>query len=236
MKALLKSFKLLSCNHVKLEETVNQFIQEYPEFSFNLVYEMPEHLLTVSAPMEKQELLDQALGQIQERLKEEIFAEENISLPALLHSSLEHSGLTLSGAESCTGGLIAKILTDYPGSSKYFQYSIVSYSTSVKTQILNVPEETIAKKGVVSKATVVSMLDGLQYLYSTELGYALSGYAGPVGGEDYPVGTVFIGVMAHGQRDIRRYDFTGSRKEIRYYAAWTVFRRLLERLNQLKQY
>ena len=141
--------------------------------------------------------------------------------------------ITVSGAESCTGGLISKFLTDNAGASKYFKYAVTSYSNEAKTKILYVNQEKIKEKGVVSKSIIIGMLDGLEYIYPTNIAYAVSGVAGPDGGiEEKPIGTVFIGVLQYGRRDIERYLFKGDRWQIRRYATWTV---LLKMLNKVKQ-
>ena len=101
--------------------------------------------------------------------------------------------LTLSTAESCTGGRIAARITALPGSSAYYQGSVVAYQNSVKTEVLSVPFETIDRYGVVSKETVTAMVKGAQRLFHADCAVATSGVAGPTGGtRQTPVGTIWI--------------------------------------------
>lgn len=189
-------------------------------------YEFPEYLITINT---QKELLDK----VYENFGEYIFANKDISLIDTFHNIISKTDITISGAESCTGGLVSKYLTDRAGASKYFKYSVVSYSDKSKIKILNVNKEKIEEKGVVSKAAVIGMLEGLEYIYPTDIAYAVSGIAGPTGGtKEKPIGTVFIGVVQYGRRDIEAYQFEGSRWEIRRYSTWTI---LLKMLNKIKK-
>jgi len=154
--------------------------------------------------------------EIKDIFKEKFYTDKDIPFVQFFHKKVSSTDFTLSGAESCTGGLVSKLLTDQPGSSKYFKHSLVTYANDSKEEILNVKKETLDEKGAVSKGTVIEMLDGLLYIKMTNLVYAISGIAGPAGGTDLtPVGTVFIGVMRNGIREVKRYYFSGNRKDIR---------------------
>ncbi|HQO79949.1 MAG TPA: nicotinamide-nucleotide amidohydrolase family protein [Deltaproteobacteria bacterium] len=127
------------------------------------------------------------------------FALEKEDLNASVADLLKTRGLSLATAESCTGGLIAHLVTQLPGSSEYFLGSVVSYSNGVKTGLLKVPEEVISRHGAVSRKTAVSMLKGILDHTGADLGIATTGIAGPSGGSPgKPIGTVWI---AAGQRD-----------------------------------
>ncbi|MCI0494482.1 CinA family protein [candidate division KSB1 bacterium] len=133
---------------------------------------------------------------------------------------LKAEKLTIATAESCTGGLIAKLITDIPGSSEVFVGGIVSYSNDMKEKWLGVSHETLEKFGAVSEKTISEMLDGLLKQTSSDLGIAVSGIAGPGGGTlEKPVGTVYIGVAFHGQQIISKFIFEGSRKDVRMASA-----------------
>ena len=127
---------------------------------------------------------------------------------------------TIATAESCTGGLIAKLITDVPGSSKVFIGGIVSYSNEMKTKLLGVNENTLTQHGAVSENTVSEMLDGIRKITNADIVVAVSGIAGPTGGTiEKPVGTVFIGIISEGKKVIQRFQFKGSRKNIRKQAS-----------------
>ena len=104
---------------------------------------------------------------------------------------LKEKKQTLSVAESCTGGLLAKCLTDVPGSSAVFEGGIVAYQNAVKTALLGVKESIIAEQTEVSAECAIAMADGASERFSTDFALSTTGYAGPGGGTDeHPVGTV----------------------------------------------
>lgn len=106
---------------------------------------------------------------------------------------LKAKNLSLSTAESCTGGGIAALITSVPGSSEYFNGGIVAYSNEIKKDLLHVSAETLAKYGAVSRETVIEMVKGAMKTLKTDCAVATSGIAGPGGGTpEKPVGTVWI--------------------------------------------
>lgn len=132
-------------------------------------------------------------------------AEEiNIPLEVSVGELLKKKKLTVSTAESCTGGSIAARLTSIAGSSEYFNGGIVAYSNEVKMNILHVSRETLEKHGAVSEETVVEMVKGAMKALKTDCAVATSGIAGPGGGTpEKPVGTVWI--AAGYKNEIRTY-------------------------------
>ena len=119
--------------------------------------------------------------------------EEDISLEALAGRLLKQQGMTISTAESCTGGRLAAALNAQSGSSAYYMGSVVAYDNSVKTNILGVSPETLYLEGAVSESIVCQMAEGVRTLLHTDYAIATSGIAGPTGGTpDKPVGTVWI--------------------------------------------
>jgi len=129
---------------------------------------------------------------------------------------LKKHKLTLSLAESCTGGLIAKAITDIPGSSEIFKYGVVSYSNESKQKILKVRKNTLKRYGAVSEHTAREMAEGVQKILSTDISAAVTGIAGPGGGmPDKPVGTVYIGITIFNKTSVYKFKFSGSREQIR---------------------
>jgi len=121
------------------------------------------------------------------------------TLASALVEELIVAGREVATAESCTGGWIAKSLTDIPGSSACFSYGIVSYSDGAKSALLGVAESTLATHGAVSEAVVLEMADGVLERSGADLSVAVSGIAGPDGGSDEkPVGTVWFAWAATG--------------------------------------
>lgn len=169
------------------------------------------------------ELLTQAAGTVQERLKDFVFSVGDCSIDAVVAELLREHCLTLALAESCSGGLIAKRITDLPGSSAYFLEGVVTYSNAAKQRLLGVPAELLDTKGAVSSECASAMAKGVRFAAGSDLGLAVTGIAGPDGGcDEKPVGTVFISLAAPDGCWTKRFQFHGSRDEIRTLTAWTA--------------
>jgi nicotinamide-nucleotide amidase len=135
----------------------------------------------------------------------------------------------LATAESCTGGWIAKILTDVPGASQWFEGGVVSYSNAMKTALLGVPETLLATEGAVSEPTVRAMAEGARARLGTELAVAVSGVAGPDGGvPGKPVGTVWFGWATPGGTMTARRVFAGGREAVRRQTVALALERLID--------
>jgi len=143
-----------------------------------------------------------------------------------LQNHLKQNNQTITCAESCTGGLIASMITEISGSSFIFKGSVVTYCNEMKEQELNVKKETMIKYGVVSCEVVHQMLQGVINKFNADFAIAVSGVAGPTGGTPVkPVGTVVIGIMSiNGDKDINTYHFEGDRKEVQIQAAKTALK------------
>jgi PncC family amidohydrolase len=143
----------------------------------------------------------------------------------LVIERLKRGGISVILAESCTGGLVSKLLTDVPGSSAVVWGGIVAYSNAAKERLLSVPGRLIREKGAVSRETAQAMAKGALESSGCALAIALTGIAGPDGGgPDKPVGTVFIAAAATGGRsEVRGFLFEGGRDEIRRASAEAAF-------------
>ncbi|AWB28103.1 CinA family protein [Halococcoides cellulosivorans] len=146
---------------------------------------------------------------------------------------LDDRSETVAVAESCTGGLIGSLLTDVPGSSAYFDRSLVTYSYAAKRESLGVARETLAAHGAVSEPVARQMAQGVRDRAGTDWGVSTTGIAGPTGGSpEKPVGTVFIGVAATDSPGggpatrVDRFEFDGSRTEIKRSIAEQALREL----------
>jgi nicotinamide-nucleotide amidase len=129
------------------------------------------------------------------RCSENIISEDEISLMEVLAELLINNKVSISTAESCTGGLLSSMLTSVPGSSKYMMGSIVSYSNDVKENLLKVKKETLINFGAVSKETAIEMAENCRKIFNTDYSISITGIAGPDGGTNQkPVGTVWIGL------------------------------------------
>jgi nicotinamide-nucleotide amidase len=170
------------------------------------------------------ERLDQVEGRVRAELGSRVFGVDDETLPAAVAKCLRKHPKQpiLSLAESCTGGLIAKLLTDLPGSSAFFHRGFVTYSNDSKIKLLNVPTETIARYGAVSEETAAAMAKGVRSVQGDGVSLSVTGIAGPGGGtEAKPVGTVCIGLA--GPDDLlmtKRYQFHGDREMVRLRSAY----------------
>ena len=152
---------------------------------------------------------------------------------AALVARLAERKLTVSTAESCTGGLIASSIVDVPGASAVFPGGAVTYAASVKTALLGVPEELIEKRGVVSAEVAAAMAEGAKKRFGTDLAVSVTGVAGPDGGTpDAPVGCVYIGIATESKTVAFREDIPGDRDEVRRGAAERAIRHCLELTNE----
>ena len=139
--------------------------------------------------------IDREFAKVMPVIGDAVYGEGDDTLQSVIAKRLTESGLTLSVAESCTGGFLASLFTAMPGASKYFYGSVTSYDNSVKENILNVSIETIAEHGAVSRECAEAMALGVSRALNTDFAISTTGIAGPDGGsEDKPVGTVWVGV------------------------------------------
>jgi nicotinamide-nucleotide amidase len=151
------------------------------------------------------------------------------TLALKLGRALHVRGWRLGLAESCTGGWIAKVLTDVAGSSQWFDGGVVAYSNAAKTAFLGVPSEVLTVHGAVSEEAVSAMVEGARKRFAADLAVAVSGIAGPGGGTaDKPVGTVHLAWAAPSGVTAARRIFAGSREVVRRQAVALALERLVE--------
>ncbi len=183
-----------------LAEIIKDFEAELPK-DIKLAY-LPNYgmvRLRLSTSGFDKKVIEEKINRYFEKLKpltkEYFVTDVDDSMPVIVGKILKSKNKTVSTAESCTGGYISHLITLVPGSSDYYQGSIVSYSYEVKETLLGVKKETLEKCGAVSEQTVIEMLDGLLANLNTDYGIAVSGIMGPGGGTpDKPIGTVWIAV------------------------------------------
>ena len=150
-----------------------------------------------------------------------------------VQAKLQARGATVATAESCTGGLVSALLTHLPGSSAVYLGGVNAYANSVKTALLGVPEDVLARHGAVSAPVAEAMAQGARERTGSTYAVSLTGVAGPSGGSpEKPVGTVYLGVATPEGARSRRLDLAaaGGRTEIRAAAASEALRELLSLL------
>lgn len=190
--------------------------------------------LTVAGTLDAAEAraaLDAAESALRDRLGSDVYGSDREDLAAVVGSLLSRSRRTLALAESCTGGLIAKRLTDAAGASAFFLAGAVTYSDRSKEVLLGVRPETIATHGAVSEPTVREMATGIRRVIGSDHAVAVTGIAGPGGGSaEKPVGTVWFALADEDGVESRRFRFPGDRDEIRERAAQAALALLRSRL------
>ena len=196
------TIRTVGMGETRIEESIKDIIEDFPD-KLSIAY-LPSLgqvrlRLTLKTTTENGKLLNEFKTRIAERLGPLVYGYGDITLEKTIQNIFLDKKLTLSTAESCTGGYIAHKITAIPESSGYYHGTIVAYDNRIKKSVLSVSEETLSTHGAVSEQTVIEMLRGLFEVMNTDLGVAVSGIAGPGGGSpEKPVGTIWI---AWGTRD-----------------------------------
>jgi nicotinamide-nucleotide amidase len=176
-------------------------------------------------------VLDRAVQQVVDAFGADAFSTDGQTLEEVVGELLVARQLTIAVAESCTGGLITSRLTDVPGSSRYVERGLVTYSNQAKTDLAGIPAALIAEHGAVSEAVALAMADGIRARARVAVGVGVTGIAGPGGGTpEKPVGTVAIAVMTAEATRSRVFRFLGERGQVKFQAsqaALDMVRRML---------
>ncbi len=215
-KMTLKSYGL---NEALIAEALKD-IKQSKETLLGFYPRFPEHHIVITVKGRDRKKMEQELKamelEIRKRLSRHIFATGDERMEDVVGKLLREKALTLSVAESCTGGLIGHRITNVPGSSDYFMGGVVVYSNAAKIRMLGVNPDTLNRFGAVSAETAREMAQGIRQYMDTDLGIAVTGIAGPSGGtKEKPVGTVFIGLSTAKEEFTRRYRFFGNREQIK---------------------
>ncbi len=211
------------------EAEINQVVKETvpPELEVGFYPVFPEVQVVLTArgreDREVRELLEKAVKVLKERFPEHLFGEDEEELPLALGRMLRARGATVSVAESCTGGLMASLITRIPGSSDYFLGGAVTYANSAKVGLLGVPERFIRLFGAVSREVACAMAEGARRRFGADFALSVTGIAGPGGGSpEKPVGTVWIGLSTPTETVARKFHFPGTRHEVQTLSAYTA--------------
>ena len=174
-------------------------------------------------PEQCETLLEPVVEKICGLLGEDVYGVDVDSLEQVVGDGLRQRGLTLAVAESCTGGLLSKRITDIPGCPDYYLGGVCSYANSVKMNVLGVKKETLDADGAVSPEVAEQMAEGVARALGADIGVGTTGIAGPGGGtDDKPVGLVYISVWYKGQHFTRKMQSMNGRDRIRMQAASTA--------------
>jgi len=165
----------------------------------------------------------------------ELLHENYKSVEEEVVSLLEDRSLTIGSAESCTGGLIGKRITDIAGSSGVYLGSVIAYANNIKSELLSVDESTILTKGAVSEEVALMMARGVQKRLGCDVALSTTGVAGPGGGSaEKPVGTVYVGIIVGDDTEVHRFQLAGNRFHIRESTVTGIFNIVRKKLLELK--
>jgi len=182
-----------------------------------------EIVATAANENEAQTIVEKDEELIRTKLGKLVYGVGDQSLAEVVGGQLARRGETLAVAESCTGGTLAKLLTDIPGASRYFTYGWFTYSNDAKIRELGVEPKLIEEHGAVSSEVASAMAEGARSRAGTDFAIAITGIAGPTGAtEQKPVGLVYITVSSNGGLQTKRYIISGDRDLVRFRAALTA--------------
>ncbi len=146
----------------------------------------------------------------------------------LVHDYFINSNYTLSVAESCTGGLICSLLTDFPGASRFLKGGVVTYWSESKIEVLGVSHKTINLKGAISSETAIEMAEKVRILFSSDYGLSITGNLGPDTIEGKELGLVYIGVSKRGRNGVIQTTLSGDRLQNKMSSALLALKFLLD--------
>jgi len=183
----------------------------------------PQVVVKVETLQGNEDTLAASVEIIRAELGAALTAVGDSALPESTATVLCETELRLALAESCTGGLIAKLLTDQAGSSAFLERSAVTYANSAKHDMLGVPVQLLMQHGAVSRECAVAMVEGVRQRSNADIALAVTGIAGPDGGSaEKPVGTVFIALTSAQGTEVKHFTFAGDRATVRERTAYTA--------------
>lgn len=145
--------------------------------------------------------------------------------------------IKIAFAESCSGGLLSALFTEFAGVLEIFDCSVVSYSNQAKIDFLGVKKRSLDLYGAVSQEVALEMANGLIKIANVDLTIAITGIAGPSGGSlDKPVGLVYIALVSLDKKNVKKFEFKGNRSQIRFQGVEMVLTMILDELKAIKKY
>jgi len=212
--------KLYGVKEPDIAETLKELNGKTGDVILGFYPHFPENHITLSLNGKDEKAVNKELIRVENEIRRllgaYIFSSGNQSMEEIIGQKLLNKGLSISVAESCTGGLIGHRLTNVPGSSVYFRGGVVAYSNESKADLLDISPKIIETHGAVSDQTVREMVLGVKDRFKTDLSLAVTGIAGPDGGSrEKPVGTVYIGLAAKDEVFSGKYLFWGDREQIK---------------------
>jgi nicotinamide-nucleotide amidase len=208
-----------------LNEKVRELFRRDPAVKFTILAKGYGVDFRVTARAQTEARMNELIAAFEEDVRRrvgerDIYGADDDTMASSTAALLRERGVTIATAESCTGGLVAKLLTDIAGSSAYMVGGVVAYANAAKVGLLGVRPETLARHGAVSAETAEEMALGARRAAGADIGVSLTGIAGPDGGTpEKPVGLVFIGIATPARSFAVRSVFLGDREQVRTLAA-----------------
>jgi len=221
---VIRKLKCFGAGESDIAERLGNFMQRDRNPQINCTVEYGAITLHIIATAKDSRTAEQMAEKDEDELAELlgnlVYGRGEESLAEVVGRKLTEQNKTISVAESCTGGLIGKLLTDVPGASGYFKYGWVTYSNEAKISELGVKADLIETEGAVSKAVCEALAKGARKKAASDISVGVTGIAGPSGGsEQKPVGLVYISVSSDQSSETRRFVFSHARRFIRQRAA-----------------
>ncbi|HLC42286.1 MAG TPA: nicotinamide-nucleotide amidohydrolase family protein [Methylomirabilota bacterium] len=235
---LLRTFKVAGLEISEVEEQLGSDFKG-TNWDVTCVAEDGDVLIQLQARGPTRSAAESALAdgeaKIVGRVGDSVYGRDEEILEEAVARLLKDQQLTLSVAESCTGGLMAHRLTNVPGSSTYFERGVIAYSNQAKEELLGVPAELLRRHGAVSAPVAEAMARGIRKMSKASLGVAITGIAGPDGGTPTkPVGTVFVALASPEGTDAKRFRFRGDRQTIKWRSTQMALEMLRRHLKNVK--
>ncbi|MDY3929389.1 MAG: competence/damage-inducible protein A [Clostridia bacterium] len=223
-----ENLKLFGIGESKVSEILNDYIENNENPTVAPYAEAIGVRLRITArcanEQEGKKLIKPIKEDIMKKVGDYVYNDTGDTLPYTVVHMLIERNMTISSAESCTGGMFAKMITDISGSSTILNESYVTYANEAKTKILGVKPETLKKYGAVSEETAYEMAEGLYKVAGADICVCFTGIAGPDGGTaEKPVGLVYVGVAVYGAVEVKKLQLYGSRDRVRNAACLEVF-------------
>jgi nicotinamide-nucleotide amidase len=225
------SLRLIGLRESEIAQRLEILEKEHPTVAFGYFPRFPENLLTLTVQDSTQDAANSTLTEVLQAARTLLGLHEydkgDNTIEMVVGNLLTERGYSLALAESCTGGLIAHLITNVPGSSAYFDRSMVTYSEAAKVSHLFVSPDIISRYGVVSLEVAEAMVRGVQRESKADIALSITGIAGPTGGsKEKPVGTVFLALLCDKGLHTEGFQFGGGRQKIKLAAAYAALDRL----------
>ena len=215
--ANVKVIKLVGMNETECLDYLNQCMEEFDGVSASFVTLPRELHITLCAEDEDKKQLKSVTKKLKDAYSDYIFTtDSDLELEDVIVNTLTKKELTITTAESCTGGLLAGRIINASGASAVYNQGYITYSNKAKRKEIEVRKETLKKYGAVSKRTAKEMAKGAALVADADVALSVTGIAGPDGGtEEKPVGLVYIGCYYNGKTVVEEHHFKGTRREVR---------------------